>query len=239
MHREYHRWHSPSLQRDMELLLFGHAGARVLAFPTSMGRFYDWENRGMLGAVGDRLEIGGLQLFCLDSVDSESWYAYDKHPAERIARHQQYDDYLLNELVPFTQEKNSNPFLIVTGASFGGYHAINFGLKHPEVTGRILSMSGLADVKQFAGSYYDETLYFNNPCDYISGEHNPDRLKLLRRLDIILAVGHDDRLFESNQRLSRLLWEKDIGNALRVWDGFAHDWPVWEKMLPLYIAGHD
>jgi len=40
MHRAYHRWHSPSLGRDMELLVYGHAGARVLVFPTSQGRFF-------------------------------------------------------------------------------------------------------------------------------------------------------------------------------------------------------
>jgi len=46
MHREYQHWYSPSLGREMELLIFGHAGARVLVFPTSMGRFFEWEDRG-------------------------------------------------------------------------------------------------------------------------------------------------------------------------------------------------
>jgi hypothetical protein len=46
VNREHHRWHSPSLGRDMELLVFGHAGARMLVFPTSMGRFFEWEDRG-------------------------------------------------------------------------------------------------------------------------------------------------------------------------------------------------
>ena len=55
----------------------------------------------------------------------------------------------------------------------------------------------------------------------------------------ILAVGREDSLCESNERLSALLWQKGVGNALRVWDGFAHDWPVWHKMLQLYIGGHD
>src|SRR5262245_59805123 len=102
MRREYHRWHSPSLGRDMEVLVFGHAGSRVLVFPTSMGRFFDWENRGMISAIGEQVERGALQFYCVDSVDAESWYAEDKPPAERVARHVQYDRYLADEVVPFT-----------------------------------------------------------------------------------------------------------------------------------------
>ena len=37
MNREYHRWHSPSLGRDMELIWYGHYGRPLLAFPTSLG----------------------------------------------------------------------------------------------------------------------------------------------------------------------------------------------------------
>ena len=36
-----------------------------------------------------------------------------------------------------------------------------------------------------------------------------------------------------------MLWQRGIGNALRIWDGFAHDWPSWERMLRLYVGGHD
>ena len=35
MNREFHRWYSPSLGRDMDLLVFGHAGARAIVYPTS------------------------------------------------------------------------------------------------------------------------------------------------------------------------------------------------------------
>ena len=54
MHREYQRWYSPSLGREMELLIFGHAGARVLVFPSSMGRFFEWEDQGMIGVLRRR-----------------------------------------------------------------------------------------------------------------------------------------------------------------------------------------
>ena len=83
MHREHRRWQSPSLGKEMDLLIFGHAGARMLVFPTSMGRFFEWEDRGMMHALGEHLENGWLQLYCVDSVDAESWYAKHKHPADR------------------------------------------------------------------------------------------------------------------------------------------------------------
>ena len=134
-------------------------------------------------------------------------------------------------------QKNPNPFLIVTGASFGGYHALNFAFRHPEHVGRVLSMSGLCDIRRFTDGYYDNTIYFHNPCDFIGGEHDPGRLAALRRMDIILVVGRDDPLRPSNERLSGQLWAKGIWHALRVWDGWAHDWPYWKEMILRYIGG--
>ena len=239
MNRSYHRWFSPALQRDMELLVFGHAGARVLAFPSSCGRFFDWEDRGLVRGLSEQINRGWIQLICVDSVDRESWYAHGRPPGERAWRHAQYDQYLSAEVVPFTLQLNSNPFMISTGASFGGYHAVNFGLRHPDQVGRILGMSGIYDIRRFVRDHYDNNVYLNNPCDFIAGERDPARLASLGKVDIILVVGRDDPLVASNNRLSELLWQAGVWHALRVWDGFAHDWPVWEKMLNLYLAGHD
>jgi esterase/lipase superfamily enzyme len=219
MHRAYHRWYSPALGRDMELLVFGHAGA--------------------VASLAGPLEAGHLQLFCVDQIDLESWYGWGLSPAQRARRYAQYDAYLLNEVVPFTRSRNASSFLIVTGPSFGAYHAVNFALRHPEQVGRVLGISGIYDIRRFTGDHYDANVYFNNPVDYLANEHDPGRLAALRRLDIVLAVGRDDPLLGCNQRLSEVLWSKNIWHALRVWDGFAHDWPVWARMLPLYIGGHD
>ena len=46
----------------MELLIFGWGGARVLVFPTSMGRYYEWEDRGMMNTWGEQIERGWLQV---------------------------------------------------------------------------------------------------------------------------------------------------------------------------------
>jgi esterase/lipase superfamily enzyme len=239
MHRQYHRWWSPSLHRDMELLEFGHGGARVIAFPTSRGRFHEWEDRGMVAALSSYLRNGWLHLTCVDSVDTESWYAYWKHPGDRAWRHEQYTSYVVNEVLPWTQWRNGHPFAIATGASFGAFHALSIGMRHPDRVQRILSMSGLTDIKQFLGGYHNETVYLQNPVDFIPNEHDSWRLDRLREQNVIMAVGTGDKLVHQNRELSGKLWHKGIGNALREWDGFAHDWPVWHHMVNQYIGGHD
>jgi esterase/lipase superfamily enzyme len=239
MHREYRRWYSPSLGRDMELLIFGWAGARMLVFPTSKGKYYEWEDRGMMGALREHIERGWLQLYCVDSVDAESWYAWWKHPGDRAWRHAQYDNYLLHEVLPLSNYLNSSPFLITTGASFGAYHALNFALRHPHLVGRTIGLSGIYDIRRWVDSYQNDTIYFNNPVDFIHNEHDWGRLDALRRMDIIIVTGRDDPLRASSEQLSGALWNKGIGNALRLWDGWAHDWPWWHQMIRLYIGGHD
>ncbi len=39
MTRDHHKWFSRSLNRDMEMLIFGHDGPPVIVFPSSMGAF--------------------------------------------------------------------------------------------------------------------------------------------------------------------------------------------------------
>jgi esterase/lipase superfamily enzyme len=75
--------------------------------------------------------------------------------------------------------------------------------------------------------------------DFIVNEHEPDRLDALRRQDIILVIGKDDPSIHNNREFSGVLWNKGIGNALREWDGWSHDWPYWEHMIRAYVGGHD
>jgi esterase/lipase superfamily enzyme len=241
MHREYHKWWSPSLGRDMEMIVVGHHGARVLVFPTSKGKFYEWEDRGMFGpaGLGRHIDNGWLQFYCVDSVDHESWYNYRAHAGHRGYRQSQYMSYVRDEVLPLSRAKNSNPFLVVAGASFGAYHAANFAFKFPELTGRMIAMSGMFDIKGFTNGHSDDNVYFNNPMDFLQHENNGQRLARLRDMDIVIATGRDDRLHGESVRLSEILWGKGIGNALRMWDGWSHDWPYWQRMMQLYVGGHD
>ena len=232
MNREYHKWYSPSLGRDMELLVFGHAGLPVIVFPTSMGRFFDYENRHMISIIGDQYERGQIQAFCVDSVDAESWYNKSIHPAQRVARHEQYDHYLVNEVVPFVRSRNSSRELTVTGCSFGGYHSANFALKHPQLVTEFISMGGAFDIHQFLDGYYDDTCYYNCPPDFLPNLHDP----ALNRMNIVLAAGEYDICRAENERLSGILASKNITHTLDIWgDGAGHDWPWWQAMVVKFL----
>src|SRR5881628_2434755 len=94
MKQERHRWRSPALGREMELQVVGHAGARVFVFPTTLGSLTEWTDRWMhrWGVLGEHLDRGWIQLYCLHHVHEESWYAPDHvHPGHRAWRHLQYD----------------------------------------------------------------------------------------------------------------------------------------------------
>ncbi|PYV88111.1 MAG: esterase [Acidobacteria bacterium] len=236
MNREYHKSYSHELGRDMEMLVFGHAGLPLVVFPTSMGRFYEYEDRGMMGVLGGKLDSGELQIFCPDSVDTESWYNKQVHPRVRVARHLQYERYLLNEALPFIRWKNWSPRIGVTGCSFGGYQAVNFALRHPETVSYCVSMSGAFDIHQFLDGYYDQDCYFNNPQDFLVNLNDEWILGRYREMKIVLGSADWDICLDQNFKLSGKLNAKNVPHWLDVWnDHSVHDWPLWLRMAGKYF----
>lgn len=236
MHREYHKWWSPRLGRDMELLVFGHAGVPVIVFPTSQGRFYEFEDRGLVGSIAYKIDRGEVQLYCLDSVDAESWYNRNVPPRWRIARHVQYEDYILNEVLPLVRVKNQSPYLISLGCSFGGYHAMNIALRHPDRFTGCLSMSGAFDMSRFLHGHYDEDVYFHTPTHFLANLNDAWYFERYRRNTYILGTGWDDHCLGANQHLARLMGEKGIPHRLWIWETYnSHDWPTWGAMMREYL----
>ena len=236
MNREYHKWWSPRLGRDMELLVFGHAGVPIVVFPSSQGRFYEFEDRGLIGAVAHKIDNGEIQLYCLDSVDAESWYNRNVPARWRIARQMQYQEYILNEVLPLVRLKNHDSHLISLGCSFGGYHAVNIALKYPDVFTGFLSMSGAFDVSNFLHGYYDQDVYFNMPPHYMANMHDPWYLDRYRQNTYVLATGWDDQCLGQNQHLSNLLGRQSVPHQLAIWDSWnSHDWPTWQRMMNVYL----
>jgi esterase/lipase superfamily enzyme len=233
--RAYREWYSERLGRKMELLAFGHAGDPVILFPTSRGRFYQNEDFGLVGSIADRIDAGKYLVVCVDSVDEESWYNTNAHPADRVRRHEQYEGYILHEVVPFARERASSGRLCLGGASFGGFHAVQIGLRHPHTVRRILAMGAKFETEGFLDGYHDQRVYFHSAMQWLSNLEDRAALEDLHELDIVLAVGDRDFCRSSNERLSALLWQKGIGNHLSIWNNADHDWPPWRQMIREYL----
>jgi len=221
--RQYHKWFSHSLGRDMELLVFGHAGAKVLVFPTRERRY--------------------TRLFCVDGVDSESLYCQPVPPPARVERHRQYERYILQEAIPFMLSENGVPSLIVHGCSIGAYHAMNLALRHPSLSCKVVALSGRYDLSRPFGSFedlfsghYDQDIYFITPNHFLPNLNDPGFLDPIRRLDITLAVGEQDPFQESNRVISQALTDKDVPHRLDIWPGEAHRARYWREMAPHYLS---
>jgi esterase/lipase superfamily enzyme len=236
MNREFISWDSPTLGRTMELLWFGHAGRPSIWFPTSQGRFYQYEDFGLIGSVLDWLEGGALQVACVDSVDSESFYATWRHPAERLRRHDEYDRYISQEVVPFAREKGRFPGRLGTfGTSFGAYHAINFGLRHPDAIGQAVGFSGKYDIHAFLDGYWDETAYFHCPTSYVPNL-NGEWIGRLSSMDIAIVTGQTDNILSGSTDMIRILREKGIRHRGDIWDApYGHEWPWWKEQIRHYL----
>ena len=242
MKREYHKWYSPNLDRDMELLVFGHSGAKVLFFPPRMGRFYDYENWQVIKALEDKITHGHLQVFCVDSVDLESFYNSFVHPGYRIYRHIQYEKYVLKEVLPLANQINSNTHVISAGCSLGAYHAVNVAMRHPGLFCKVVGMSGRYDLTESKGYFQDllsgfhnDFVYFNMPNQFLKNLEDPILIKQLDDMDIILAIGKEDPFLESNYTLSNILNEKGISHQFYEWDEEAHKARYWRKMVQIYF----
>ncbi len=234
MLRSYGAWESPSLGRRMEYLWFGERGRPLLLFPTSMGRFYQNEDFGLVGALADKVDAGFLQLICVDSVDAESWYDTRAHPRDRARRHDQYDRYLRDEMFPLIVQRTGGN-IAVGGASFGAYHAANVAGRYPGLVTKALCFSGLYHMGRYLDGYWDETCYFHSPAAYIP---NMDEgwCGRLRNVEWVVATGENDSLIAENRGLAEILSRKGIGCHAEFWPGvFGHDWPFWNEAVKRLI----
>ena len=219
------------------MLVFGHGGLPVVVFPTSQGRFFEFEDNGMVDAVRWKLDEGKLQLFCVDSVDGESWYNRDVPARWRIARQIQYQEYVLREVLPYVRNGgNRDPHLLTCGCSFGAYHAANLALKHPDLFSGFLSMGGAFDVSRFLGGYHDDDVYFNMPTQYLANMSDPWFYERYRRNTYVLGTGEWDICRGANERMADIMRGKGIPVRLDVWGWQSkHDWPEWRRMVKEYL----
>lgn len=235
MHREHHRWHSPALDRDMDLLWYGTWGRPVLTFPTSMGGPSQNEDCGLIPGIAHTIDGGQIQVCSVDSLDGEIWYNQGAHPGWKIWRYDEWDRYLRDEVIPLVRHKARRDDVIVYGASWGAFHAMNFGLRHPELVSRIICFSGVFDLHRMLDGYWNELCYFHCPTAYVAN-YGQDQIDRSRHLGIVVATGEHDHLVEETRSFGALLQSKGLDAHVEIWPGvFGHDWPFWVQHLPRFV----
>lgn len=241
---DYQYWDSSSLGQKMEIKIFGERGIPFIVFPTSSGRFYDFENQGMVESVRWFIERQEIQLFCVDSIDGQSWDNRTISPGQRSKRHQDYVNYIVQEVVPwlkkYTKQSKTTRTIYTTGCSMGATHAANLFFAYPQIFKGCVGLSGVYQPKDFFGDYVDHHLKQNSPLLFLP-EATKEQLRLYNQSDIIICTGQG-AWEDLSRRDAHLLWQTLHHLKVKAWIDWwgydvNHDWPWWRKQLP-YFVGH-
>lgn len=241
MNKQITSWFSPALQKEMPIVSYGHFGFALLMIPTAGADFLEYERFHLIETLAPYINAGKLKVFSVDSINKESWLNSKMHPPHKAIRHNQFNQYIYNEVIPFIRSQTSpNTFVFTCGASLGALHSMNLFLKRPDMINGVIAMSGVYDLTDYTDGYWDEQVYFNSPIHYIPNltDHNHlEKIRASHHIHIYTGSGAYESP-SSSQKFSQVLWDKGIWNDVSIWGtDMKHDWPTWRAMLP-YIIHH-
>ncbi len=196
----------------------------------------------MVEACRRFIDEGEVRLLTVDGIDWQSWLNYDVHPAVRAARHDQYDHYLVEELIPEARKLlGHDGGFMATGCSMGAYHAANVFFRHPDVFDDLVALSGIYRLDFCIGDYMDANVYFHSPLVYLPGLEDPRYLDLIREGRIILCCGQgawEDEMRHDTGAMKEVMERKNIPAWVDFWGwDVSHDWYWWRKQIA-YFLGH-
>ena len=245
MEKEYVRYYSHCLDREMEINIYGHGGHPALYIPCQEGRFYDFENFHMADVCSDWINSGRLIVFSIDTVDGETWTDYNGDPRWRIHRYEQWIRFITDELSGFIWEvvsqKQGFPYeggILSFGCSLGAAHAANLYFRRPDIFDRLLALSGVYTASYGFGTYMDELVYQNSPVDYMYNL-SPDHpyIPLFNSQKSVICTGQGPWEYpEYTRDIDRILKDKGIHTWVDYW-GYdcCHDWDWWYKQVVYFL----
>jgi putative tributyrin esterase len=152
-----------------------------------------------------------------------------------------YESYILQELIPDVESRfratRDRGGRAIAGLSMGGYGALKFGLKRPDLFVFVASMSGALDAP--ARTDDDSIMRTFGAADNPTRNDN-DLFKLVINLPdekvaalpyFYLNCGTEDPWLKVNRRLADIFSERKIAHEYREFPG-GHDWKYWEAQLP-------
>jgi esterase/lipase superfamily enzyme len=240
MHREVSSWYSPSLGIEMPVVSYGHYGFVLLLVPTAAADFLEYERFQLIDALAPLIDAGKMKVFSINSMNKESWMNDTMLPEHKAIRHNQFNEYVFNEVIPFIKTHTSEDTPIyICGASFGALHSMNLFLKRPELIQGVISMSGVYNLEEYTKGYFDEQVYYNSPEHYLPRLEDAwylDKIRSSQHIHIYTGSGdYEDP--EASRRFSGILHQKAIPHDLGIWgNDINHDWSTWRNMLPHILS---
>ena len=223
----------------MEVVVYGHYGFGLLLLPTAAADFLEYERFHLIDAIQPHINSGKVKVFSINSINSESWLNSDMHPRHKAIRHQQFNEYVYNEVVPFIKNMTSQETpLYTSGASFGALHSANLFFRRPDLINGMIAMSGDYDLSTYTKGYHDQDVYFNSPVQYLPNlddDYWLSKIRSSQHIHIVTGSG-DWEHPDASRKFSAILNAKGIPHELDVWGhDIPHDWDSWRKMLPYYL----
>jgi esterase/lipase superfamily enzyme len=229
----------------MEYKIYGHGGRPVVVFPTSNGRFFQYEDSGMIGALQSFIEAGTVQIWAVDGIDWETFFSNDNNFHHRIERHEAYFRYIRDEIFPEVARvsRNSNGGTeirpLVTGCSMGAFHATNLLFRFPWLADGVIALSGVYSTEHFFGSCLDGSIYFNSPLHYLAGLQDEGILQQIRHLRLMVCCGQgawEEEMLKETRELDEVMRHKSIPAFIDYWGADVdHDWPWWRKQIVYFL----
>ncbi|WP_409966331.1 hypothetical protein PIECOFPK_00251 [Mycovorax composti] len=239
MKRDIFGWYSPSLNKEMPIVTYGHYGFALLLVPTAAADYLEYERFELIEALRPFIEAGTIKVFSVNSVNNESWLNQHMPPQEKSIRHDQWNNYIYNEVIPYIKNATSSQTpIIVSGASFGALHSMNLFLKRPDLINGVIAMSGVYDLTYYSDGYMDDSVYFNSPWHYmpnLTDHHILETIRKSNHIHILTGSGaYEDP--KAGGEFARTLYQKGIAYDFQNWgEQYKHDWPTWREMLPTVL----
>ncbi len=240
MERNLSSWYSERLQREMPVAVYGYYGFALLMVPTAAADYLEYERFQLIDAMSSAINGGKVKVFSINSINNESWLNNQVDPYDKIRRHQLYNEYVYQEVIPFIRMHTSAETpIIICGASFGALHSMNLFLKRPDLINGVIGMSGVYDLTEYTKGFYNEDVYFNSPQHYmpnLTDHHLLEQIRRSHHIHIFTGSGaYEDP--DGSRRFAGILYNKGINYELDVWGSeWPHDWNTWKAVLPHYLG---
>ena len=154
MHRSITSWFSPSLQKEMPIVSYGSYGFSLLLVPTAGADYLEYERFQLIDHLAPYINAGKLKVFSIDSINKESWLNNGMIGEHKAIRHNQFNEYIYNEVIPFIKNSTSwNTPIITCGASLGALHSMNLFLRRPDLINGVIAMSGVYDLTEYTKGF--------------------------------------------------------------------------------------